>query len=73
MASGGAWRRALTSSRTFSSACLSGYSLLPAKQDLWAVAILFICNIVIAAAEPELKKRCSNEKTPYQINRNVGP
>ncbi len=38
----------------------------------WAVAILFnLQSILILAAEPELKKRCSKRKTPYQINRNV--
>jgi hypothetical protein len=28
-------------------------------------------TVVITAAEPELKKRCSKKKTPYQINHNV--
>jgi hypothetical protein len=50
----------------------SGYSALACKQDLWAIAILFnLQSLVIIAAEPELKRRCSKRKTPYQINRNV--
>jgi hypothetical protein len=56
----------------FKAPVFSGYSALACKQDLWSVAILFnLQTVVITAAEPELKKRSANRKTPYQINRNV--
>jgi hypothetical protein len=56
----------------FKAPVFSGYSALVCKQDLWAVAILFnLQTLVMLAAEPQLKKRCSKRKTPYQINRNV--
>ncbi len=56
----------------FKAPVFSGYSALACKQDLWSVAILFnLQSVVITAAEPQLKKRCSERKTPYQINRNV--
>jgi hypothetical protein len=56
----------------FKAPVFSGYSALACKQDLWAVAIMFnLQTLVITAAEPELKKRCSKRATPYQINRNV--
>jgi hypothetical protein len=50
----------------------SGYSPLACQQDLWAEAIMFnLQTLVITAAEPELKKRCSKKKRDYLINRNV--
>jgi hypothetical protein len=56
----------------FKAPVFSGYSALACKQDLWSVAILFnLQTVVITAAEPQLKKRCSDRKNPYQINRNV--
>jgi hypothetical protein len=56
----------------FKAPVFSGYSALACKQDLWSVAIMFnLQSVLITAAEPELKKRCSKRTAPYQINRNV--